>query len=101
TVVQDWGSSLLLAQWLGDRAQCLVDLGHHLRNTNIEHVVARLLDVGKLGAFHFNDSKYGDDDLTAGSIKPYMLFLIFHALVLAARERLSGVSAQDSIAQEI
>jgi L-rhamnose isomerase/sugar isomerase len=90
TVVQDWGSSLLLAQSLGERAQCLVDLGHHLPNTNIELVVARLLGAGKLGGFHFNDSKYGDDDLTAGSIKPYALFLIFHELVLAAREKLPG-----------
>jgi L-rhamnose isomerase/sugar isomerase len=90
TVVQDWGSSLVLAQSLGDRAQCLVDLGHHLPNTNVELVVARLLGVGKLGGFHFNDSKYGDDDLTAGSIKPYALFLIFHELVLAERERLPG-----------
>ncbi len=90
TVVQDWGSSLLLAQSLGDGAQCLVDLGHHLPNANIELIVARLLGVGKLGGFHFNDSKYGDDDLTAGSIKPYVLFLIFHELVLAGRERLPG-----------
>jgi L-rhamnose isomerase/sugar isomerase len=90
TVVQDWGSSLLLAQSLGDRAQCLVDLGHHLPNTNIELVVARLLGEGRLGGFHFNDSKYGDDDLTSGSIKPYVLFLIFHELVLAKKERLPG-----------
>src|SRR5256714_14626706 len=90
SVVQDWGSSLLLAQALGERAQCLVDLGHHLPNTNIELVVARLLGAGKLGGFHFNDSKYGDDDLTAGSIKPYGLFLIFHELVLAQCERLAG-----------
>jgi L-rhamnose isomerase/sugar isomerase len=90
TVVQDWGSSLLLAQSLGERAQCLVDLGHHLPNTNIELVVARLLGAGKLGGFHFNDSKYGDDDLTAGSIKPYGLFLVFHELVQAERERLMG-----------
>ena len=90
TVVQDWGSSLVLAQSLGERAQCLVDLGHHLPNTNVELVVARLLGVGRLGGFHFNDSKYGDDDLTAGSIKPYTLFLIFHELVLAERERLPG-----------
>jgi L-rhamnose isomerase/sugar isomerase len=90
TVVQDWGSSLLLAQALGERAQCLVDLGHHLPNTNIELVVARLLGVGKLGGFHFNDSKYGDDDLTAGSIRPYGLFLVFHELVLAEMERLAG-----------
>ncbi|TMA31947.1 MAG: sugar isomerase, partial [Deltaproteobacteria bacterium] len=86
----DWGSSLLLAQSLGERAQCLVDLGHHLPNTNIELVVARLIGAEKLGGFHFNDSKYGDDDLTAGSIKPYGLFLIFHELVLAERERLAG-----------
>jgi len=90
TVVQDWGTSLLLALTLGERAQCLVDLGHHLPNTNVELVVARLLGAGKLGGFHFNDSKYGDDDLTAGSIKPYGLFLIFHELVLAERERLTG-----------
>lgn len=92
SVVQDWGSSLLLAQSLGERAQCLVDLGHHLPNTNIELVVARLLGAGKLGGFHFNDSKYGDDDLTAGSIKPYGLFLVFHELVQAERERLPGFS---------
>jgi L-rhamnose isomerase / sugar isomerase len=90
TVVQDWGSSLILARSLGERAQCLVDLGHHLPNTNVELVVARLLGEGKLGGFHFNDSKYGDDDLTSGSIKPYVLFLIFHELVLAKRERLPG-----------
>ncbi|HKP15887.1 MAG TPA: hypothetical protein VJT85_07480 [Gemmatimonadaceae bacterium] len=90
TVVQDWGSSLLLAQALGERAQCLVDLGHHLPNANIELVVARLLGIGRLAGFHFNDSKYGDDDLTAGSINPYGLFLIFHELVLAERERLPG-----------
>jgi L-rhamnose isomerase / sugar isomerase len=90
TVVQDWGSSYLLASALGERAQCLVDLGHHLPNTNIELIVARLLAAKKLGGFHFNDSKYGDDDLTAGSIKPYGLFLIFHELVQAERERLPG-----------
>lgn len=84
TVVQDWGTSLMLAQNLGDRASCLVDLGHHLPNTNIEMVVARLVDAGKLGGFHFNDSKYGDDDLTTGSIKPYQLFLVFNELVDAA-----------------
>lgn len=86
TVVQDWGSSLVLAQALGERAACLVDLGHHLPHTNVELVVARLIAVGKLGGFHFNDSKYGDDDLTAGSIKPYQLFLIFNELVDAALE---------------
>jgi L-rhamnose isomerase / sugar isomerase len=86
TVVQDWGTSLLLAQALGERASCLVDLGHHLPNTNIELVVARLITAGKLGGFHFNDSKYGDDDLTAGSIKPFQLFLVMNELVDAAAD---------------
>jgi L-rhamnose isomerase/sugar isomerase len=86
TVVQDWGSSYLLAQALGPRALCLVDLGHHLPNTNIELAVARLIGAGKLGGFHFNDSKYGDDDLTAGSIDPYQLFLIFNELADAMHD---------------
>jgi L-rhamnose isomerase/sugar isomerase len=90
TVVQDWGSSYLLAQALGPQASCLVDLGHHLPNTNIELVVARLIGAGKLGGFHFNDAKYGDDDLTAGSIKPYQLFLVFNELVDAAHEGVAG-----------
>ena len=81
TVVQDWGSSLLTAQELGPKAQCLVDLGHHAPNVNIEMIVARLVRAGKLGGFHFNDSKYGDDDLDAGTIEPYRLFLIFNELV--------------------
>ena len=83
SVNNDWGSSLLLAQGTGDRAKCLVDLGHHLPNTNIEQVVSRLAMVGRLGGFHFNDSKYGDDDLTVGSIKPYQLFLIMLELLEA------------------
>ncbi|HTS46071.1 MAG TPA: L-rhamnose isomerase [Puia sp.] len=81
TTVGDWGQSLLYATKLGEKAQCLVDLGHHLPNANIEQIVALLLMEGKLGGFHFNDSKYGDDDLTVGSIKPYQLFLIFNELV--------------------
>ncbi|MCH8904264.1 MAG: sugar isomerase [Bacteroidetes bacterium] len=81
TVVNDWGSSLLLANKLGEKALCLVDLGHHLPNMNIEQVVSRLIMEGKLAGFHFNDSKYADDDLTVGSIKPYQLFLIFIELV--------------------
>ncbi|GJM30791.1 MAG: L-rhamnose catabolism isomerase [Cyclobacteriaceae bacterium] len=81
TVIQDWGTSHLLANECGENAFCLVDLGHHLPNTNIEQIVATLLWKGKLGGFHFNDSKYGDDDLTVGSIKPYQLFLIFNELV--------------------
>jgi L-rhamnose isomerase/sugar isomerase len=81
TVVQDWGSNLLIAQTLGEKAYCLVDLGHHAPNTNIEMIVARLAQFGKLGGFHFNDSKYGDDDLDAGAIDPYRLFLVFNELV--------------------
>lgn len=81
TVVQDWGSSLLTAQELGPKAQCLVDLGHHAPNVNIEMIVARLIRAGKLGGFHFNDSKYGDDDLDSGTIDPFRLFLIFNELV--------------------
>lgn len=81
TVISDWGTSFLLANKLGGKAFTLVDLGHHLPNTNIEQIVATLMTEGKLGGFHFNDSKYGDDDLTVGSIKPYQLFLIFNELV--------------------
>jgi len=79
--VGDWGQSLLYANKLGKKAYTLVDLGHHLPNANIEQIVALLLMEGKLGGFHFNDSKYGDDDLTVGSIRPYQLFLIFNELV--------------------
>ena len=81
TTVGDWGQSLLYASKLGPKAFTLVDLGHHLPNANIEQIVSLLLMEGKLGGFHFNDSKYGDDDLTVGSIKPYQLFLIFNELV--------------------
>jgi len=83
TVISDWGTSMLAAQALGPKARCLVDLGHHAPNTNIEQIVARLHRFGKLGGFHFNDSKYGDDDLDAGSIHPHQLFLIFNELVEA------------------
>ncbi|MBL7856740.1 MAG: sugar isomerase [Cyclobacteriaceae bacterium] len=79
--VGDWGQSLLYASKLGPKAFTLVDLGHHLPNANIEQIVSLLLMEGKLGGFHFNDSKYGDDDLTVGSINPYQLFLIFYELV--------------------
>ena len=81
TVISDWGTSLLATQQLGPQALCLVDLGHHAPSVNIEQIVARLHRFGKLGGFHFNDSKYGDDDLDSGSINPHMLFLIFNELV--------------------
>lgn len=81
TTIADWGQSLLFANKLGPKAYTLVDLGHHLPNANIEQIVSLLLMEGKLGGFHFNDSKYADDDLTTGSIRPYQLFLIFNELV--------------------
>lgn len=87
TVIQDWGTSFLLATKLGKKAKSLVDLGHHLPNTNIEQIVSTLLMEEKLGGFHFNDSKYGDDDLTVGSIKPYQLFLIFNELIKEKKNR--------------
>ncbi len=90
TVIQDWGSSFMAASALGPKAQCLVDLGHHAPNVNIEMIVARLIAAGKLAGFHFNDSKYGDDDLDAGSVAPYRLFLVFNELVSAAHEKVAG-----------
>ncbi|MCH6198654.1 TIM barrel protein [Aquiflexum sp. LQ15W] len=86
TVIPDWGTSHLLCRQLGDRAKVLVDLGHHLPNTNIEQIVGILLGQNQLAGFHFNDSKFGDDDLTTGSIKPYQLFLIFLELVAGAED---------------
>lgn len=90
TVVQDWGTNYLIAQTLGEKAYCLVDLGHHAPSTNIEMIVARLIQFGKLGGFHFNDSKYGDDDLDAGSVEPYRLFLVFNELVDAEHRGVKG-----------
>ncbi|WP_420333631.1 L-rhamnose catabolism isomerase [Roseibium sp.] len=90
TVVQDWGTNYLIANELGERAFCLVDLGHHAPNVNIEMIVARLIQFGKLGGFHFNDSKYGDDDLDTGSIDPYRLFLVFNELVDAETRKAPG-----------
>jgi L-rhamnose isomerase / sugar isomerase len=85
-VIPDWGTSLSFCQNLGKNAQVLVDLGHHLPNTNIEQIVGRLMHFGRLGGFHFNGSMYGDDDLTTGSIKPYQFFLIFNELVDAMQD---------------
>jgi L-rhamnose isomerase/sugar isomerase len=90
TVISDWGSSLMAAQALGPKAFCLVDLGHHAPNVNIEQIVSRLIHAGKLAGFHFNDSKYGDDDLDAGSIDPFRLYRVFFELVDAAERKASG-----------
>lgn len=90
TVISDWGSSHLAAAALGPKAACLVDLGHHAPNVNIEQIVARLIHAEKLAGFHFNDSKYGDDDLDSGSIDPFRLFLVFNELVDAAHRGAPG-----------
>jgi L-rhamnose isomerase/sugar isomerase len=90
TVISDWGTSFAAAQELGPKAQCLVDLGHHAPNVNIEQIVARLVRFGKLGGFHFNDSKYGDDDLDAGSVEPFRLFLVFNELIDAETRGAKG-----------
>ena len=83
TDLADWGTAYLLATKLGHQAQVLIDLGHHPQGTNIEFIVAYLIDEGKLGGFHFNCRKYADDDLTVGSVNPQELFLIYHELVTA------------------
>jgi L-rhamnose isomerase / sugar isomerase len=87
TVISDWGTSFAAAQELGPKARCLVDLGHHAPNVNIEQIVARLIRFKKLAGFHFNDSKYGDDDLDSGSVEPFRLFLVFNELVDAERRK--------------
>jgi len=81
TDIHDWGIAYLLSKKLGEKAQVLVDLGHHPPGYNIEQVVAILIDERKMGGFHFNNKKYADDDLTVGSINPYELFLIYNELV--------------------
>lgn len=90
TVIQDWGSNILAAMETGERCKSLVDLGHHAPNVNIEMIVSRLIQFKKLGGFHFNDSKYGDDDLDSGSLHPYQQFLIFNELVDAEYRKQPG-----------
>jgi len=92
TDIQDWGMALLLCQKAGEHAKVVVDLGHHAHGVNIEQIVAVLLDEGRLGGFDLNDRKYGDDDLIAGSVNPYQLFLIFNELVAAGLG--SGLGAE-------
>src|ERR687891_939204 len=85
TDLADWGSALLVCQRLGERARVLVDLGHHAQGTNVEQIFAILGAEDRLGGFHFNNRKYGDDDLIVGSVNPFELFLIFCELVAGAR----------------
>jgi L-rhamnose isomerase/sugar isomerase len=83
TDLADWGMAYATALKVGDRAQVLVDTGHHAQGTNIAHIVAFLLDERRLGGFHFNARKYADDDLIVGSSNPFELFEIFVELVAA------------------
>jgi len=83
TDLPDWGAAYALTLKLGPQAQVLVDTGHHPQGTNVEQIVAFLLDEGKLGGFHFNARKYADDDLIVGSVNPFELFLIYCELVAA------------------
>ncbi|WP_155836467.1 L-rhamnose isomerase [Alicyclobacillus herbarius] len=93
TDLPDWGTAYSLSLKLGDKAQVLVDLGHHPQGTNIPYIVATLLDEGKLGGFHFNNRKYADDDLMVGAIDPYELFLICLELVSAAEDPRTAAGA--------
>jgi len=83
TDLADWGTAYSVCLELGPQALVLVDTGHHAQGTNVEHIVAQLLDRARLGGFHFNARKYADDDLIVGSVNPYELFLIFSELVAA------------------
>ncbi len=91
TDLADWGTAFLMATKLGTQAQVLVDLGHHALGTNVEHIVATLLDEEKLGGFHFNSRKYADDDLIVGTTNPYELFLIFAQILDAAHDSQAGI----------
>jgi len=84
TDVPDWGTALLHCQALGDKAQVVVDTGHHAPGVNIEFIVALLLKAGKLGGFDFNSRFYADDDLMVGAADPFQLFRIMHEVVKAA-----------------
>jgi len=86
TDLADWGMAYNLALKLGEQAQVLVDLGHHPQGTNVEQIVAYLIDEQKLGGFHFNSRKYADDDLIVGAINPYELFLIFDQIISAQED---------------
>jgi L-rhamnose isomerase/sugar isomerase len=83
TDVPDWGTSLLHCQALGDRAQVVVDTGHHAPGVNIEFIVALLLKAKRLGGFDFNSRFYADDDLMVGAADPFQLFRILHEVVKA------------------
>jgi L-rhamnose isomerase / sugar isomerase len=83
TDLPDWGTAALVCRRLGDRAQVLVDTGHHPQGTNVEQIVALLIAENLLGGFHFNNRKYADDDLIVGSIDPFELFRIMGEIAQA------------------
>lgn len=97
TDLMDWGMSYLMCSRLGDRAKVLVDIGHHPQGANIEHIIAILLDEGKLGGFHLNARKYADDDLMAGTINPLELFLIYDQIVDAANDAATAATANNIV----
>ncbi|MDG4785949.1 L-rhamnose isomerase [Micromonospora sp. WMMD1102] len=93
TDVPDWGTAYAHCRRLGERAQVVIDTGHHAPGTNIEFIVAFLLREGKLGAFDFNSRFYADDDLMVGAADPFQLFRIMHEIVRADALRAgSGVN---------
>jgi L-rhamnose isomerase/sugar isomerase len=96
TDIADWGSALLICQHLGERANVLIDLGHHAQGVNIEQIVAFLTGAGRLGGFHFNNRKYADDDLIVGSVNPLELFLIFTELVRGPHDPLPRLTIDQS-----
>jgi L-rhamnose isomerase / sugar isomerase len=87
----DWGMAYATCLKLGEKAEVLVDTGHHAQGTNIAHIVAFLLDEGRLGGFHFNARRYADDDLIVGTTNPFELFEIYTELVMAG-ERAENVA---------
>jgi L-rhamnose isomerase / sugar isomerase len=95
TDLPDWGTAALVCRKLGPQAQVLVDTGHHALSTNIEQIVALLLEQGLLGGFHFNNRKYADDDLIVGSIDPFELFRIMHEIVAAKLDPATSSAAEE------
>ncbi|MGH3066755.1 MAG: L-rhamnose isomerase, partial [Gaiellaceae bacterium] len=93
TDLPDWGTAVLVCRALGSQAQVLVDTGHHPLGTNVEQIVALLLEQGLLGGFHFNNRKYADDDLIVGSIDPFELFRIMSEIVSAKRDPATAQTA--------
>jgi len=91
TTIFDWGAARSFSEAAGERASVLVDLGHHLQGANVEQIVAYLIEAGELGGFHFNDSKYADDDLPTGSLDPAEVFRIFTTLREAEHRGLKPV----------